>query len=271
MKLQVLMENTCRTDSLSTEHGLSLYLETGGCKILFDTGQTEAFAENAAVMGVNLSEVDLAVLSHGHYDHGGGIARFLKENNSALVYLSCHAFDDYYSGMTKYIGLNPELQNSNRLVKTFCSESDSDTDMIELVPGIELYSCNKREKKYGFQSYGLYRVTDGEKVLDDFRHEQYLLIHEGDKKILISGCSHKGILNLVDWFRPDVLIGGFHFVKLDPQREGRKELEKAAEILKSYPTVYYTGHCTGAEQYRFLKERMGEQLRDMATGDMILI
>ena len=84
MKIVTLMENTrCRED-LCCEHGLSLYMETGDHKILFDAGQSAAFGENAEILGVNLKDVDFAVLSHGHYDHGGGLGKFLQirfENN----------------------------------------------------------------------------------------------------------------------------------------------------------------------------------------------
>lgn len=81
-----------------------------------------------------------------------------------------------------------------------------------------------------------------------------------------SGCSHKGLLNLMKWFRPDVFIGGFHFMTLDPHGEGRQRLEMAAAVLKTYSTVFYTGHCTGTEQYDFLKSLMGEQLHPLSGG-----
>ena len=77
MKLWVLMENTACREDLAKEHGLSLYLQTGERHILFDAGQSGAFADNARAMGVDLEQVDTAVLSHGHYDHGGGLNRFL--------------------------------------------------------------------------------------------------------------------------------------------------------------------------------------------------
>ena len=98
---------------------------------------------------------------------------------------------------------------------------------------------------------------------DDFRHEQYLLIEEQGKRILISGCSHKGILNIARWFRPDVLIGGFHFMKMDPEDP---RLEQAALALLELPTVYYTGHCTGQEQFAKLKQWMGDRLHYISAG-----
>ena len=83
MKLYTLLENTSYDADLHTEHGLSLYLEACGHKILFDAGQTDAFAYNAKLLGVDLSAADIAILSHGHYDHGGGLKRFLDINTKA--------------------------------------------------------------------------------------------------------------------------------------------------------------------------------------------
>ena len=72
MKLTVLMENTTVREDLTAEHGLSLYIEANGKRILFDTGASATFADNAEKLGIDLSQVDLCILSHGHYDHGGG-------------------------------------------------------------------------------------------------------------------------------------------------------------------------------------------------------
>lgn len=273
MKITVLMENTCglQHKNLKIEHGLSLYIETENHKILFDTGQTDAFAKNAETLNRDLNQIDVAVLSHGHYDHGGGIRRFLELNSRAPVYMSCHAFEPHYSGLVKSIGLDLELQNERQIVLTGDAKSYPQDDVTVIDEELELYSCNAYEKRFEMNPYGLYRVENGEKVPEDFRHEQYLLIKEKGKRILISGCSHKGILNIVDWFRPDILIGGFHFTKLDPDGEGQAALEEAAKVLKQYPTVYYTGHCTGQSQFAFLKERMGEQLHYLAAGDTIIV
>ena len=78
MKITALTENTSVNENIGAEHGLSLYIETDGHKILFDMGQTDMFERNAKTLCIDLSEVDIAVLSHGHYDHGGGLARFLE-------------------------------------------------------------------------------------------------------------------------------------------------------------------------------------------------
>lgn len=264
MKLHVLTENTTENPSLGTEHGLSLYIEACGHKILFDAGQSGLFAENADKLGIDLTAVDLAILSHGHYDHGGSLEYFLQMNDHALLYMNEHAFGSYHNGSDKYIGLNPPLASSDRLMMV--------SDYLKLDDGLELFSCNTRTRRWPTRPFGLQKLEKGHLVPDDFLHEQYLLIHEQGKRILISGCSHKGILNIVDWFQPNVLVGGFHFMKLDLLSDvDRAFLEDAAEILMSYDTAYYTCHCTGEAQYAFLKEKMGDRLHYLATGSQLVV
>ena len=255
MKLVTLMENTTCREELCCEHGLSLYLETGEHKILFDAGQSDAFAANAEKLGVDLERVDFAVLSHGHYDHSGGLEKFLELNGTAPVYVSAWAFESHYNAAGKYLGMDPSLQQSSRI--RFVAEK------TELAAGITLL----RLETVPMDTAGLLTEENGERKPDDFRHEQYLLLEEHGKRILISGCSHKGIMQIVDAFRPDILIGGFHFMKIrDPEK-----LAEAANRLLAYETVYYTGHCTGQEQYDYLKSLMGENLHYLATGTVLEI
>ena len=258
MKLSVLLENTSCREDLTAEHGLSLYLEVLGKKVLFDMGQTDAFADNAEKMGIDLSQVDFAVLSHGHYDHGGGMKRFLELNQKAPVYVQRQAFLPHYNGTEKYIGLDPELQKSSRIILT--------DDAYSPAPGFFLTTCNERPLVQPINPYGLNVLEDGVLRPDDFRHEQYLRIQDGEKSILLSGCSHKGIQNIVSWFRPDLLIGGFHFKKISPEGEGAELLREAGNALLRFPTDYYTGHCTGQQQYALLKRQMGDRLHALSTG-----
>ena len=117
-----------------------------------------------------------------------------------------------------------------------------------------------------FGSSGLNTVRDGRLQPEDFRHEHYLLAEENGKRILFSGCSHRGILNIMHWFHPDILIGGFHMSKL-PTNE---TLAGYARELNTYPSVCYTCHCTGVEQFRFMQGRM-EHLRYISAGDSVVI
>ena len=258
MKITALVENTsCRSD-IGSEHGLSLYIETKTHRILFDMGQSELFAENAEKLGVDLAQADFAVLSHGHYDHGGGLLRFLELNPTAPVYMNRHAFEPHYNGTEKYIGLNPALQGNCRLI--FTGEEYRITD------GLTLYACNGREKTSDFGSGNLNLLENGELIPEDFRHEHYLIIEENGKRVLISGCSHKGILNIAEWFRPDYLIGGFHMMKLGCG----DRLREYAEQLNKYDTEYYTCHCTGEAQYAFMSGIIS-RLNYLSAGQTIEI
>ena len=201
---------------------------------------------------MHLKDVDFAVLSHGHYDHGGGLGKFLEINEQASVYVSAHAFAPHFS-RNGYIGLEPSLRDSGRMVSV--------SETTELAEGITLYRLDCEP----MDTAGLEMEEAGVRKPDDFRHEQYLMIEERGKRILISGCSHKGILNIMEAFRPDILVGGFHFMKITEEAW----LKAAAETLLSYDTVYYTGHCTGQSQYDYLKSIMGDRLHYIAAGTIL--
>lgn len=255
MKITALTENTSKR-GLPVEHGLSLYIELADKKLLFDTGQSDLFSENAVKLGKDLGEVDVAVLSHGHYDHGGGLKKFLEINKKAPVYMSRYAFEPHYNG-EKYIGLDTGL-NRDRFIFT--------DGVSKIADGLTLCSCNEKEKKLELGTFGLNMLKNGELVPEDFRHEHYLLIEEKGKRTLISGCSHKGIINIENWFKPDALVGGFHFSKIEPG----ERIKTYAEILDSYNTDYYTCHCTGAEQFKFMKKYM-KNLNYISAGETIEI
>ena len=258
MKITALTENTCHLPHLGCEHGLSLFIETGDCKILFDTGQSRLFAENAAKLGIDLGDVDFVVLSHGHYDHGGGLERFIQINKTAPIYLNKNAFEPHFNGVEKYIGLDPELKGNPRLIFT--------GETYEITDGIVLYTCNERERRFPLDAAGLNMVQNGIFLPEDFRHEHYLHITEGSKRIVISGCSHKGIRDIVGWLHPDVLVGGFHLMKTD----SKEILAAFADELDRYLTEYYTCHCKGTAQYEFLRTRM-KRLHYLSAGESIQI
>lgn len=258
MRITSLVENTSICDNIGAEHGLSLYVETEANKILFDMGQTDLFLKNAETMGIDLSAVDFAVLSHGHYDHGGGLKAFLQINHKAPVYISRYAFEPHFNGTERYIGLDLSLKDHERLIFV--------DDIMMIKEHFTLYHCNAQTRSFDLGSFGLNVIQNGLYLPDDFRHEQYLLIEEKGRRILISGCSHKGILNIAQWFDPDVLIGGFHFSKL-PFDE---TLRNYAQHLNGFNTDYYTCHCTGVEHFAFMRKYMN-RLNYLSAGQTIQI
>lgn len=258
MIITSLLENTTSRSGIAAEHGLSLYIETATHRILFDMGQTDLFARNAEVLGIDLMRVDLAILSHGHYDHGGGLAAFLEINHTAPIYLTEAAFLPHYNGTRKYIGLDTSLRGHSRLRVV--------SGDLSLGDGLTLLSPNGRERKHSLGSFGLTERVGDVFIPDDFRHEQYLLIEEAGRRVLISGCSHAGILDIVEWFAPDVLVGGFHVSKMALG----EELTALGEALAAHGTEYYTCHCTGTEQYAFLRGQM-PRLGYLACGETVRI
>ncbi|MCF0196430.1 MAG: MBL fold metallo-hydrolase, partial [Bacteroidaceae bacterium] len=113
MKIRVVVDNVCQAADCGAEHGLSLYVEAGSRRFFFDLGQSDLFVRNARQLGVDVAAADFAVVSHGHYDHGGGIQAFLHANNHAEVMLHRRAFVGCYSqreGRMRYIGLDAALR-----------------------------------------------------------------------------------------------------------------------------------------------------------------
>lgn len=258
MKIWVLVENTSCHPELSREHGLSLYIEAGERRILFDMGQTDAFASNAQRMGVDLSRVDIAVLSHGHYDHGGGLRRFLEVNEKAKVYLSRHALRPHYNGAGAYIGIDPALAGHPRLTAV--------GDRMELGDGCCLLTGNGLESPCPPAPDRLQTELEGQRLPDDFCHEQYLVLEEKGKRICFTGCAHRGVQNILHWLQPDVLVGGLHLRNMEQQ-----SLYALARELKACSTVFYAGHCTGEGQLALLGRYLGEKVKPLTTGDMICI
>ena len=193
MKIVTLLENTACREGLRADHGLSLYIETPRHKILFDMGPNSDFLANAQALGVDLAAVDTAVLSHGHYDHGDGLPAFARHAR-AEVLIHMDAFGDFYAveegKEPRYIGLDPDLwQIESRVLPTggllrldeeltlFADEGDD-------FPALAASSKIHVQTGEGFQP-------------DDFHHEQNLLIQAGGKAVLIAGCAHRGIVNIL--------------------------------------------------------------------------
>lgn len=272
MKIFSLVENTS-TKGYPVEHGLSLYIQREhGETILFDMGQSDLFAQNAERQGLDINEIDIAVVSHGHYDHGGGISTFLTLNDHAPIYLHREAFQPHYSlheDGFHYIGLDSDLQTSSRLI--FCKDTTFIHDDTTLFAGIQgnshLPTGNRR----------LFGPT--KETLDNFAHEQNLLIQENEKLILFAGCAHRGIINILRHAQalagrmPTHVFAGMHLMKngLSTQEEASFIRSFTQELLSFKDTQFYTMHCTGVEQYEVLHTFLQERICYFACGDVIEI
>jgi 7,8-dihydropterin-6-yl-methyl-4-(beta-D-ribofuranosyl)aminobenzene 5'-phosphate synthase len=273
MKVVTLFENRSISKEYKCKHGLSLYVETSNHKILFDTGTDDTFAYNACKLGVKVEDIDIVVISHGHYDHGGGLETFLKLNSKAKIYIGQGAFDNHLIkllGIFKYnIGLKKELINSNRFV--FINGMMKIDDELILFGNIK---GNKMLPKGNDKLLKEYSDKSIEK--DNFEHEINLLINENDKYNLFCGCAHKGIINIIEKTKNiiscdlNTVIGGFHLMRMNVKNSSSKGyLNELSTILNSANVgKYYTCHCTGEQTYNYLSQKMSN-LSELKTGMVI--
>ena len=185
MKITTLLENKTTCDALRCEHGLSLYIETAKHKILFDSGASDAFWENAKALGIDLAQVDIAFLSHAHNDHCGGLLTFLRGNRTAKVYLQKEAFGDYYvvtPTKCAFIGLDPKLHEyADRFVMA--------EGVTKLDEELTLFSGIRTHELLSEANATLREKVGGDYPRDAFRHEQDLLVTEHGKTVLFAGCA----------------------------------------------------------------------------------
>lgn len=283
MRIISLTENTEGSAGCRAEHGLCFYIETDRHKVLMDTGQSDLFLCNAEKLRIDLTKVDTVVLSHGHYDHGGGLLPFAKINPNARIYVRKEAFGAFYSRGSgeeiRYIGLDPEVRSLSGLVILGEAEDGpgEEEDIYRIDEELSIFSGIGNGRPVPSANDRLLAETEEGMVRDDFSHEQCLVVTEGTKSILLSGCAHHGILNVLDRFRdlyhkdPDAVFSGFHMFKRDGLYTGDDLcmiVDTALELRKT-KTCFYTGHCTGTEPFEAMKKIMGNQLSYVHCGDEI--
>lgn len=273
MIIKTLVENTTISDDIGSEHGLSLYIQTKKRKILFDVGESELFFKNAKKMKVNISDINYLIISHGHYDHGGGLKVFLKENTKAELFIHHLAFEKYYSlrsnDKLEFIGLNEDLKQNKQIVFT--------SDRFFISKGIHVFSNIIQREARPKANIGLLMEHKGQMIDDIFDHEQNLVIEEDGKTLLVTGCAHNGIINILEHFRsvkgrmPNYVIGGFHLSSHSGKGENSDEIDRIGKYLMDTKAKYYTCHCTGLEAYKRLKSVMGDNIEYLSAGSKIEI
>ena len=279
MKVTVLLENATPTSRLAARHGLALWVEAAGRRILFDMGPDAAFLANAEELGIDVATADAAVLSHGHADHGGGLGAYLAAADA------------------RSISLDPALAGAARLVTVT-------EDALDIAPGLTLFATTARPHSEPASNARLFAVPgeapDGapskpvatpggdalggapanaagaEVVADDFSHEQSLLVREGGRTVLISACSHAGILNIMDEAERlaaaplDAVVAGFHLMAPSALSTADDMTVRAlARELAAHPARYFTFHCTGLAAYSVLRDELGPRVSYLACGSTV--
>jgi 7,8-dihydropterin-6-yl-methyl-4-(beta-D-ribofuranosyl)aminobenzene 5'-phosphate synthase len=278
MKVTVLVENTASRDGrLAGEHGLSLHVVHGDLAILHDAGATGLFADNAAALGIDLSRVDCAVLSHGHYDHGGGLARFFDVNDRAPVFLARSAMEPHYAGLPfvrREVGITADTLERHHDRLRFV---DGDA---EVSAGVHLITSIGKAHPWVAFNRSLGSRHGGRVVRDDLSHELAMAVELADGIAIFTGCGHRGVLNMVDAARARLpgrtiraVIGGFHLGGV-PKRhlyvEPDASVRRVGEgLLERGVQMTWTGHCTGERAGRVLKDVMGDRVAILGTGLVI--
>lgn len=264
MKCTLLTENTANKKGLLAEHGFSVLVEACGKRLLFDTGQSDVYLKNAEKLGVSLSQLDGIVLSHGHYDHCGGLAYFPKELKMPDVYVGKGAFlkkcFQDKNKESRFIGIPWEREQL--LFERGISFQETD-GIKEIFPGIFLIDQILPTEDFDGVAEGFY--IDGEKRTEDkMLDEQILVIKEDYGLHVIAGCAHVGIcscLAKVQECFPGEKIGtvlaGMH---LRSASEGH--IQKVISRLKELnPEILVPVHCTGMQATVSMKLSFGKKCR----------
>lgn len=261
---------------LAIEHGISIaILLDDGQSILFDSGQSEAFLHNARLLNVDIAHLDAAVFSHHHYDHCGGIPVFMRENATSPLYLRpipdgrCVSWTE--GRPLKNAGIKTEIFSQHPQRFNFVHH------FTEILPSVFIITEISRQHPLPKGNDRLFLEKEGKRWPDPFEHELILVIKANEGLVVFSGCSHRGILNILDsvvqnfpGIPIELLVGGFHLIDSSANNTlagSPDEIRNLGKALLDYPVKqYYTGHCTGQKAFRLLKPVMGERLKYFAAG-----
>ena len=265
MKATVLSDNI-PSEHLGCEWGLSIFIEYNEKHILLDAGASALFLKNADTLGISVSDVDFAVLSHAHYDHADGMKYFFEANKSAPFYLRESSREDCYKGIwnyKKYIGLPKGVLKQYKDRILFVSGDYSPEIGVYLIP----HKTPGLEKK-GIREH-MYLKEKRHWKPDNFSHEQSLVFDTPDGLVIFNSCSHGGADNIIREVSatfPDkkvkALVGGFHLYN----KTDEEILALADGIRSTGISEIYTGHCTGDHAFELLKEALGDSVHKLHAG-----
>jgi 7,8-dihydropterin-6-yl-methyl-4-(beta-D-ribofuranosyl)aminobenzene 5'-phosphate synthase len=277
--ITVLVEDTVHQARMRAEHGLSLYINAGGYRILFDTGASALFLGNAKHLGLHLNELDALVLSHNHYDHTGGV-EFLVDLYSGVPSIFTHpkTFSQSYA-RSKAVGGEPRDPGAARAIgfpyplglaglQKRGIELRMNREPLEIRKDIWL--SGEVPRNCPFEDVGKKFFLDPQLTqVDDLVDDQALIIKTEKGLIVISGCCHSGIVNTLEavtslfpatpvW----AVVGGFHLLEADADR-----IKRSVDYLKGLgPRQVVAGHCTGFDALCSLRRAFGKGFQRLVVG-----
>jgi 7,8-dihydropterin-6-yl-methyl-4-(beta-D-ribofuranosyl)aminobenzene 5'-phosphate synthase len=269
MRITTLIENTLHPSQgeLQAEHGLSFYIEHQNHVFMSDVGASGRFAHNAERLGIDLKRVDALAITHHHYDHGGGLERFFQENDTARVYLRWTEAVDFIAeddpSKTRYIGLDHTVlaEYADRIVYV---KGDQ-----EILPGVSLLTHIPLKHPKPAGDHRLKMKTGKHAIRDPFDHELVTVLEGKEGLVLLTGCAHNGVLNMIEAVKTafpgqpiQAVIGGFHLRRED--ETGVRGIGKSLNEM-GIPAIY-TGHCTGEGACEVLESVLGNRFHRLYTG-----
>ncbi len=277
IECSVLLENSPHpTDrEIISEHGLSLFLSYPQGQFIFDFGQTDACLRNSEKLGIDLEKSAFGILSHGHYDHAGGLKKFHKTFPHIPIYAKAEALANNYISLKKTGQSSIDIHGCT---DETCRNSIQkiEQDCMEVFPGVHIISSIRIKHELPKANGALLKRIGEDTVPDNFAHELVAVIVNEEELVVLSGCSHNGIVNILETVQScfprkkiNTVIGGFHLPDMDQPTlsESRQELKKIANQLLAFDNaVFYTGHCTGQGAFSVLSNIMKDRLIALHSG-----
>jgi 7,8-dihydropterin-6-yl-methyl-4-(beta-D-ribofuranosyl)aminobenzene 5'-phosphate synthase len=266
------MDN-CASAGLEAEHGLSLWIEADGLKLLLDTGQSGAFIGNAERLGIDVAGADALILSHGHYDHSGGVSALFQKTKLPVVYRRAAALQTRYSireGVAKPNGMPADV--SDRLADMSAPACHWVWQPIALSPRIGLTGPIPRKTAFE-DSGGPFFLDEDGKHADTITDDMAIWIQTDAGLVVCTGCCHAGLINTLHWvqaLRPEVpirmVIGGLHLVAATEDRM----LHTISALRNLGVKQLVPLHCTGAAAVACLREALGSNAIVDAMGGSVI-
>jgi len=273
MRLTVVADNrTCR-DDLTIQHGLCFWIEQKDHQVLFDTGSDASWLQNAERLGVDPLSADMLFISHGHWDHGGGLPALVERGWQGVLVAHPGAWQRKRAVKSGEAERNTGLTWSSTEIEKLGVQVEAVSEPGPLFDGAWTTGPIPGEHPTP-AALGLQAYIDGAWQPEDFLDEQTLVLETAKGLVVVTGCCHRGVLNTLDAVkastgRHDIyaLIGGLH--QKDEPRENCLQL--ARELRNAGIQKVWANHCTGLHPFAQMREILGDDLVWAEAGTIIQI